>query len=66
MKPLRDLHKDASEINLTIRRLLLSPTAFQDSLTEKIAVVTEISTLRTQLARIQREIRERTPDNEEL
>jgi hypothetical protein len=60
MKSLDELNTEANAINLQIRRLILNKNCFNESLSEKIAVVTTITTLRDQLAKIQREIRERS------
>ena len=57
MKSLNELNQEAAEINLSIRRLLLNKHCFDEGLEEKIAVVVKITTLREQLARVQREIR---------
>jgi hypothetical protein len=64
MKSLEDLNKEASELNLEIRKLLLNKNSFDEGIVDKIAVVTKISTLRERIVKIQREIRERTPDTE--
>jgi hypothetical protein len=60
MKSLDDLNNEASAINLKIRKLLLNKNCFDEGIADKIAVVTTITTLREQLVKIQREIRERT------
>jgi hypothetical protein len=60
MKSLDDLNKEANAINLKIRKLLLNKNCFDEGIADKIAVVTTITTLREQLVKIQREIRERT------
>jgi hypothetical protein len=52
-----ELNKEAAEINLNIRKLLLNKHCFDEGLEEKIGVVVKINTLREQLARVQREIR---------
>jgi hypothetical protein len=62
MKSLEELNKEAGEINLKIRKLLLNKNCFEEGLEEKIAVVVTISTLREQLTKIQREIRVRSSD----
>ena len=63
MKSLEDLNKEASEIHLKIRRLVLNKDCFKEGLSEKIAVVATITTLREELVKIQREIWERSPEN---
>jgi len=60
MESLDDLNKEASAINLKIRKLLLNKNCFDEGIADKIAVVTTITTLREQLVKIQREIREKT------
>lgn len=62
MKSLEELNKEAGEINLKIRKLLLNKNCFEEGLEEKIAVVVTITTLREQLTKIQREIRVRTSE----
>jgi hypothetical protein len=62
MKSLEELNKEAGEINLKIRKLLLNKNCFEEGLEEKIAVVVTITTLREQLTKIQREIRVRYSD----
>ena len=64
MRSLADLNKEESDLNLEIRKLLLNKNTFREGLSDKIAVVTKISTLRERIVKIQREIRERTPDDE--
>lgn len=61
-KSLEELNKEASEINLKIRKLLLTNNYFEEGLAEKIAVVATITTLREQVAKIQREIRIRSSE----
>ncbi|MDB4904910.1 MAG: hypothetical protein JWQ63_4191 [Mucilaginibacter sp.] len=62
MKSLEELNKEAGEINLKIRKLLLNKNCFEEGLAEKIAVVVTITTLREQLTKIHREIRVRTSE----
>jgi len=57
MKSLEELNKEAAEINLNIRKLVLNQRCFDAGLEEKIGVVVKITTLREQLARVQQEIR---------
>ena len=59
MKSLEELNKDASNINLSIRKLLLNKNVFEEGLSEKIAVVDKIAVLRGEYLKVQREIRER-------
>jgi hypothetical protein len=62
MKSLAELNKEASGIQLEIRRLLLNNYNIDDGIADKLTVITTITTLRTKLGIIQREIRERTPE----
>ena len=64
MRSLAELNKEASEIQLQIRRLLLNNYDINDGIADKLTVINTISTLRTKLSVIQREIRERTPDQD--
>jgi len=60
MKSLEALNNELSELNLEIRKLLLNKNSFREGLSDKIAVVTTISTLRERIVKIQREIRQIT------
>lgn len=60
MKSLEALNNELSELNLGIRKLLLNKNSFREGLSDKIAVVTTISTLRERIVKIQREIRQIT------
>ncbi|BAU53526.1 hypothetical protein [Mucilaginibacter gotjawali] len=60
MKSLEALNLELSELNLEIRKLLLNKNSFREGLSDKIAVVTTISTLRERIVTIQREIRQIT------
>jgi hypothetical protein len=62
MKSLEELNKEAAEINLNIRKLMLNKHCFDAGLEEKIGVVVKITALRDQLALVQREIRIRSAD----
>jgi hypothetical protein len=62
MKSLEELDKEAYEINLKIRKLLLNKNSFEEGLADKIAVVITITSLREQLVKIQREIRIRSSE----
>ncbi|MGZ3810234.1 MAG: hypothetical protein ACXVB0_20285 [Mucilaginibacter sp.] len=57
MKSLAELNKEASEIQLQIRRLLLSNNSFTEGIEDKLTVIATITSLRTKLVAIQREIR---------
>ena len=56
---MEELNKEASNINLSIRKLLLNENVFEERLSEKIAVVDKIAVLRSEYLMIQREIRQR-------
>ncbi|MDR3697826.1 hypothetical protein [Mucilaginibacter sp.] len=60
MRSLEALNEELSELNLEIRKLLLNKNSFREGLSDKIAVVTTISTLRERIVKIQREIRQIT------
>jgi hypothetical protein len=62
MKPLAELNKEAGEIQLEIRRLLLNKYDINDGIADKLTVISTITTLRDRLMKVQREIRERTPE----
>lgn len=64
MRSLAELKKEAADINLQIRRLLLNNNSFGEGIADKLMVVASITTLREQLVKIQREIRVRFPDEE--
>jgi hypothetical protein len=63
MRSLAELEKESSEINLQIRKLLLNKHSFDEGIEDKLTVIATITTLRNQLVKIQREIRERFPDS---
>jgi len=63
MRSLAELEKESGEINLKIRKLLLSNNSFDEGIEDKLTVIATITTLRNQLVKIQREIRERFPDS---
>ena len=63
MRSLAELEKESSEINLKIRKLLLSNNSFEEGIEDKLTVIATIPTLRAELVKIQREIRERFPDS---
>ncbi|MDB5142735.1 MAG: hypothetical protein JWQ66_1448 [Mucilaginibacter sp.] len=63
MRSLAELERESSEINLQIRKLLLNNNSFEEGIADKLTVIATITTLRTQLVKIQREIRERFPDS---
>ena len=61
MKSLTELNKEANEIQLQIRKLLLGGYNFEDGIADKLTAICTINTLRDRLAIIQKEIRERKP-----
>jgi hypothetical protein len=64
MRSLDDLNNEVDQLNLEIRRLLLGKNPVKEGLTDKIAVVTTISTYRERIVKLQREIRMREDENE--
>jgi len=60
MRSLEALNTELSDLNLQIRKLLLNKNSFREGLSDKIAVVTTITTLRERIVKIQREIRQIT------
>jgi hypothetical protein len=62
MRSLEDLNNEVDQLNLEIRRLLLGKNPFKEGLTDKIAVVTTISTYRERIVKLQREIRMQEDD----
>ncbi|MDB5155245.1 MAG: hypothetical protein JWR54_3996 [Mucilaginibacter sp.] len=63
MRSLAELEIEFNEINLQIRKLLLNNNSFDEGIADKLTVVATITTLRAQLVKIHREIRERFPDS---
>jgi hypothetical protein len=63
MRSLAELEKEFNEINLQIRKLLLNNNSFDEGIADKLTVVATITTLRAQLVKIHKEIRERFPDS---
>jgi hypothetical protein len=64
MRSLEDLNNEVDQLNLEIRRLLLAKNPFKEGLTDKIAVVTTISTYRERIVKLQREIRMREDEQQ--
>ena len=62
MRPLTELNNEASEIQLKIRKLLLTDHNFDDAIADKLTAISTITQLRIKLAALQREIRERSPE----
>jgi hypothetical protein len=63
MKSLEELKKESGEINLKIRKLLLNNYSFDDGIAKQLTIVDTITTLRSELVKIQREIRIRFPES---
>lgn len=61
IRSLTDLNKEANDIQLQIRKLLLNDYSYDDAITDKLTVISTVTDLRNKLAVIQKEIRERTP-----
>jgi hypothetical protein len=62
MKSLAELNKEASEIQLEMRKLLLNNYNIDDGIADKLTVITTITNMRTKLSSIQREIRIRSSE----
>ena len=62
MRSLAELKKEAANILLQIRRLLLNKNSFEEGIADKLTTIATITTLRDELVKIQREIRIRFPD----
>ena len=64
LKTLAELHKEASEIQLKIRRLLLQNYSFDDGIADQLTKISVISDLRQKFIAIEKEIRLRTERSE--
>ena len=64
MRSLAELKKEAAELQLQIRKLLLGKNSFEEGIADKLTTIATITTLREQLVKIQTEIRRRFPDAE--
>ncbi|MGN6639168.1 MAG: hypothetical protein ACTHJ8_09675 [Mucilaginibacter sp.] len=62
MRSLEELHKEAAEIQLKIRRLLLNNYSFEDGIADQLTKIATITDLRKKFIAIEKEIRERSPD----
>ncbi|MFB9842603.1 hypothetical protein [Mucilaginibacter ginsenosidivorans] len=60
MKTLAELQKEASEIQLKIRRLLLNNYNYDDGIADQLTKIATIADLRKKFVALEREIRERT------
>ncbi|MBS1532391.1 MAG: hypothetical protein JSU01_18965 [Bacteroidetes bacterium] len=60
MMTLAELHKEASEIQLKIRRLLLHNYSYDDGIADQLTKISVISDLRQKFIAIEKEIRLRT------
>lgn len=59
MKSITVLRKQASRLQEDIKALLLDNYRYDEALTTRLNIISQVSTLREELATIQREIRER-------
>jgi hypothetical protein len=59
MKSLQILREESADIQSEIKKLLLENYSFDHAIQEKLEVIGKITTLRNDLAIIQREMRER-------
>jgi hypothetical protein len=64
MRSLAELKKEAADLQLQIRRLLLNGNSFDEGIADKLTVIATITTLREQFVKIEREIRVRFPEEE--
>ncbi|HTK21582.1 MAG TPA: hypothetical protein VL442_18815 [Mucilaginibacter sp.] len=64
MRSLAELKKEADELQLKIRKLLLGKNSYDEGIADKLTTIATITTLREQLVKIQKEIRVRFPDAE--
>jgi hypothetical protein len=62
MKSLEELNKEAGEINLQIRRILLNGYSYDDSIAHQLTKINTVTALRAQLVAIEREIRLRSQE----
>lgn len=62
MRSLEELHKEAAEIQLKIRRLLLNNYSFEDGIADQLTKIATITDLRKKFMTLEKEIRERSPD----
>jgi len=60
MKSLEELNKEAGEINLQIRRILLNSYSYDDGIAQQLTKINTVTSLRAQLVAIEREIRLRS------
>lgn len=59
-RSLAELQKEASEIQLTIRRLLLNNYSYDDGIFDQLTKIATIADLRKKFVALEREIRLRT------
>lgn len=60
MKTLAELQKEASEIQLKIRKLLLNNYNYDDGIADQLTKIATIADLRKKFVTLEREIRERS------
>ena len=59
MRSINVLQKKATRLQENIKALLLDNYRYDEALTTRLNIITKVSTLRAELATVQREIRER-------
>ena len=64
MRSLAELQKEASEIQLKIRRLLLNSFSYDDGIADHLTKIATIADLRQKFIVLEREIRVRTDRGE--
>jgi hypothetical protein len=64
MRSLAELQKEASEIQLKIRRLLLNSFSYDDGIADQLTKIATIADLRQKFIVLEREIRVRTDRGE--
>ena len=62
MRSLEELNKEAGEINLQIRRILLTGYSYDDGIAQQLTKINTVAALRTKLVAIEREIRLRSEE----
>ena len=61
-RPLEELKKEAGEIQLQIRRLVLNNFSYDDGIADQLTKISVIASLRARLVVVEKEIRLRTED----
>ena len=60
MKTLAELQKEAGEIQLKIRRLLLNSYSYDDGIADQLTKISTIADLRKKFIALEKEIRQRS------